>query len=148
MPLPALKLPATIPLNLNIPYITARKNISESASIPEIIWDFINAFETKKTRDKIVNSAQSLFGYTTYDAVQFFETVHLSSRSEAMPVPLMRYRLYQYLIVINHFKNEMFICENKINGLQSEIVLIESLIRSKDVPVFPFHMQEKRNFKP
>ena len=25
----------------------------------------------------------------------------------------MRYRLYQYVIAINHFKDELFICENK-----------------------------------
>ncbi len=53
-------------------------------------------------------------------------------------VPLMRYRLYQYVIAINHFKSEMFICENQIEGLPSDLDVVESLIRSKDVPVFPF----------
>ena len=50
----------------------------------------------------------------------------------------MRYRLYQYVIVINHFKDELFICENKIAGLETELPVVESLIRSKDVPVYPF----------
>ncbi|MGC4034837.1 MAG: anthranilate synthase component I family protein [Chitinophagaceae bacterium] len=50
----------------------------------------------------------------------------------------MRYRLYQYVIVFNHFKDELFICENIVAGLESELPLVESLIRSKDVPVFPF----------
>ena len=47
----------------------------------------------------------------------------------------MRYRLYQYVIAINHFKDEMYLCENVIHGLQSEFEIIESLIKSKDVPV-------------
>ncbi|MEP6465778.1 MAG: anthranilate synthase component I family protein, partial [Parafilimonas sp.] len=51
-------------------------------------------------------------------------------------------RLYQYVIAINHFKDEMFLCENVIHGLQSEFEIIESLIKSKDVPVFPFKIQQ------
>ncbi len=53
-------------------------------------------------------------------------------------IPLIRYRLYQYVIAINHFKNELFICENHIKGIESEAGLIESIIRSKDVPAYPF----------
>jgi anthranilate synthase component 1 len=50
----------------------------------------------------------------------------------------MRYRLYQYVIIINHFKDELYICENHFAGLESRITDVESIIRSKDVPVFPF----------
>jgi anthranilate synthase component 1 len=53
----------------------------------------------------------------------------------------MRYRLYQYVIVINHFKDELYLCENNIAGLDSEVKVVESLIRSKNVPVFPFKTQ-------
>ncbi len=53
-------------------------------------------------------------------------------------IPLMRYRMYQYVIAINHFKDELFFCENVIKGLESDADSIMSLIRSKDVPVFPF----------
>ena len=50
----------------------------------------------------------------------------------------MRYRLYQYVIAINHFKDELFICENKVAGVESELAVLESLIRSKDIPAYPF----------
>jgi anthranilate synthase component I len=50
----------------------------------------------------------------------------------------MRYRLYQYVIAINHFKDELVLCENVINGIESELPAVESLIYSKDVPVYPF----------
>ena len=58
-------------------------------------------------------------------------------------IPLVRYRLYQYVIVINHFKDELFICENHINGIESEIDIVESLIKSKDVPAYPFAVVQK-----
>jgi anthranilate synthase component I len=51
---------------------------------------------------------------------------------------MARYRLYQYVIAINHYKDELLLLENKIAGLQSEIELVTSLINSKDVPVYPF----------
>jgi anthranilate synthase component 1 len=61
----------------------------------------------------------------------------------------MRYRLYQYMIVINHFKDELYICENEIAGLESELPVVESLIKSKDVPVYPFRIEgeESSNLK-
>jgi anthranilate synthase component I len=50
----------------------------------------------------------------------------------------MRYRLYQYVIAINHFKDELYICENQCAGVESDLNAVESLIKSKDVPVYPF----------
>jgi anthranilate synthase component I len=115
-------------------------HITNTAEVPQYLWDFMQRFEINGTVPKPVNLAQGLFGYTTYDAVQFFESLRLNNnkRSTANEIPLMRYRLYQYIIIINHFKDELFICENKVNGLVSELDVVESLIRSKDVPTFPF----------
>jgi len=107
----------------------------------------MNRFDIQPTQQKQVNIAQGLFGYTTYDAVQFFDSIKLTTDSrqqttdngqQTTGIPLMRYRLYQYVIVINHFKDELFICENVIKGIESEVALVESLIKSKDVPTFPF----------
>jgi len=53
----------------------------------------------------------------------------------------MRYRLYQYVIAFNHFKDELFICENRVGEMESERTLLESLIRSRDVPVYPFQVK-------
>jgi anthranilate synthase component 1 len=117
-----------------------RNEISGSKTIPELLFDFMNRFEV--TGDcKEAKYAQGLYGYTTYDAVQFFDDIKLAARGSqlaASSIPLMRYRLYQYVIAINHHKDELFICENKIAGIESELQIVESLIRSKDVPVFPF----------
>ena len=112
------------------------KNVTE---VPKLLWDFMQHFDLKKSESKESRYAQGLFGYTTYDAVQFFDTIKLTPRDAALPViPLMRYRLYQYVIAVNHFKDELFICENLIEGLESEASVVESLIKSKDVPVYPF----------
>ncbi len=132
-------------IEYKLPGVKAEKiSIKKPTDVPNHLWDFMNRFNIQPTEQKQVNIAQGLFGYTTYDAVQFFDSISLSqSKRNDQPsttndIPLMRYRLYQYIIVINHFKDELFVCENVINGINSEIEVVESLIKSKDVPTFPF----------
>jgi anthranilate synthase component 1 len=116
-----------------------RIKLDKNAHVPQLLWDFMQRFEVKEAATEPVNVAQGLFGYTTFDAVQFFDSVNTAEETaKTAEIPLMRYRLYQYVIAINHFKDELFICENHFNGIESEAAVIESLIRSKDVPGFPF----------
>jgi anthranilate synthase component I len=124
--------------------------ITNATSVTEELWRFMQYFSIGDTREMPVNKAQGLFGYTTYDAIQFFETIRFKAQNsltvKAVPeIPLVRYRLYQYVIVINHFKDELFICENHIKGVESEADVVESLIKSKDVPVYPFSSLQKES---
>ncbi len=122
------KLPAQKPERLTV------KNKKE---VPTLLWDFMKRFENVSADCKEAKFSQGLYGYTTYDAVQFFEDVQIN-KTKLNGVGELRYRLYQYVIAINHYKDELFICENVLKGIESEIHLLEGFIRSKDVPVFPF----------
>jgi anthranilate synthase component I len=120
--------------------------IKDLTTVPQLLWDYMQQFDVSKEDLKEAGFAQGLFGYTTYDAVQFFDTIRLGKPNDSkLPasIPLMRYRLYQYVIAINHFKDELFLCENRVQGLESELPLVESLIRSKDLPVYPFTIKGK-----
>lgn len=114
--------------------------ITKDTKVADELWEFMQHFNVIENAKPPVGKAQGLFGYTTYDAIQFFEDIKFTShKSQFTPqIPLIRYRLYQYVIVINHFKDELFICENHINGIESDVEIIESLIKSKDVPAYPF----------
>jgi anthranilate synthase component 1 len=113
--------------------------VKDTALVPGLLWDFMQKFSIDKPAVKEGGFAQGLFGYTSFDAVQFFDTIHLNTaNSNTPPIPLMRYRMYQYVIVFNHFRDELHICENTIAGMESDLAIVESLITSKDVPVFPF----------
>ncbi len=170
-----MEISTTRDIEFKLPGQKPEKVIVEQVNkIPELLWEFMQKFEVKKSEAKEARFAQGLYGYTTYDAVQFFDTIQFTTHDSQIaagstarqglrthnsqltparrslgeggthnsqlptPIPLMRYRLYQYVIAFNHFKDELFICENKIAGIESELTVLESLIRSKDVPVYPF----------
>lgn len=124
------KLPGTDPVKLAL---------DKKMNVPQYLWDYMNKFNVEKLLDSQFQFAQGLFGYTCFDAVSFFDTAIPSQTNEPL-IPLIRYRLYQYVIAFNHFKDELIICENKIPGLAGDLQVIETLIRSKDVPVYPFSL--------
>ncbi|NCT94152.1 MAG: anthranilate synthase component I family protein [Chitinophagaceae bacterium] len=116
--------------------------ITHQAAVPGQLAAFMNRFEVETAADKEARYAQGLFGYTSFDAVQFFDQVSLQPHEPgSTSIPLMRYRLYQYVIACNHYKDELYLCENQIPGLDSELDVVESLIRSRDLPVYPFRTQ-------
>ena len=123
-----IKFPLESPETLNI----------ENEKLTDLLQNFSKVFECSTPQDEIGKSAQGFFGYTSYDAVPFFEDIKLKEISEENKIPLLRYRLYQYVIAINHHNDEMFLIENKIEGLKSEAATIENLIQQKNAPVFPF----------
>ena len=117
--------------------------IGNAAEVPGLLWDFMKRFDVTPAAEKAVKLIQGLFGYTSFDAVQFFDTIKFSPKgNQSTAIPLMRYRLYQYVIAINHFKDELYICENQVKGMPSEVDIVENLIKSKDVPVFPFKSKD------
>ncbi len=116
-----------------------KKKINKPAEVVAELNNYLQRFET--SGECAIKPAQHFFGYTSYDAVQFFDSVSLKdkkTKNTSGSFPLMRYRLYQYVIAINHFKDELYICENKVAGLESELAVLESYINSKDVPLYPF----------
>ncbi|KAA9041283.1 anthranilate synthase component I family protein [Ginsengibacter hankyongi] len=119
--------------------------ITNDTKVADELWKFMQYFAIGELVSLPVSKAQGLFGYITFDAIQFFEEIKFKAlrESEHPQIPLVRYRLYQYVIVINHFKDELFICENHIKGIESEIDIVESLIKSKDVPAYPFAVVQK-----
>lgn len=114
-----------------------RKQLKSKESVLDELQQFLGNFSF--TGQSPLPVVRSLFGYTTFDAVQFFETIEFNKQKpNGSTIPLMRYRFYQYVIAINHFKDELYLCENQVDGLDSEFELIESLIKHKDVPTYSF----------
>src|SRR5271170_2676174 len=47
-----------------------RAAIRDTADTPRLLWEFMQRFEVASAAERPARSAQGLFGYTTFDAVQ------------------------------------------------------------------------------
>jgi anthranilate synthase component 1 len=72
-----------------------------------------------------------LYGYSTYDSVQYFEKIKLQVKEAPSKIPLMQYSFYRFIIAMNHFNDEITLIENVEAGGLSRISEIETLIEAQ-----------------
>lgn len=87
-------------------------------------------------------SAAGLFGYMAYDAVRFFEEIDLKPVDKVIPDIL--YKVYRYVIVVDHFSNELTLFEHATDYASAESHAVgldglEKIIYSNRYSTFPFH---------
>lgn len=106
--------------------------ITDPKSFSKILTDFVKSFNVENDPEMPVNG---VFGYSAFDGVKYFETIKLNNpEKEAYKIPDVRYSLFRYIIAIDHFKNLMYISENKVEGLPSgEIEKIENLLNNLNI---------------
>ena len=78
--------------------------------------------------DNALKSFNGLYGYTTYDSVQYFEKIKFKTKQAASSIPFMQYGFYRFIIAINHFNDEMTLIENVEEGTTTRISEIETII--------------------
>ncbi|WP_299161399.1 anthranilate synthase component I family protein [uncultured Tenacibaculum sp.] len=90
-----------------------------------------------------IKSFNGLYGYTTFDAVQYFETIKLNSKKAPSEIPMLQYSFFRFIIAINHFKNEMILIENIPEGEESRLSEIENLANSQSFAKYQFNFEGK-----
>ncbi len=107
-------------------------------SLVQHIEQFKKSFETEQNDFKF--STNGLFGYLAYDAVQQFEDIAFDHRNTEIPDVI--YKLYRFVIIIDHFKNELYVFEHLVNSEQkNELEDLISLIKRHDIPQFDFELK-------
>ncbi|MDR0428290.1 MAG: anthranilate synthase component I family protein [Dysgonamonadaceae bacterium] len=119
-----------------------------AGNIPQLLNDFIHSFEIKENRN--TTGFNGLFGYTSYDAVQYFEDINPKKPTPpVISVPDMVYIFYRFIIVVNHFKNEMTIVENQIEGDESRLNHISGILNNRNYASYNFSVKgEEQSFTP
>lgn len=87
-----------------------------------------------------------LFGYHSYDAVRYYEEINIRTyEEEDQKIPEMLYQIFRYVVVIDHFKNEMYLFEHSFlkegeqaSDADASLAKVEQLILNRNVPEFPF----------
>jgi anthranilate synthase component 1 len=129
-----------------------KENISLSEQkVTKCITDFTKSFSIEENKQAFTTSG--IFGYTTYDAVRYFEDIQINTfETEYRKIPDMQYHVYKFILVFNHFNNELHIIENYPEGDEykntTSINDIERLLASKQDAIYDFSLadREESNF--
>ncbi len=112
-------------------------DINEEQNLVDSLRAFGNKFETLP--DKFKFSSNGLFGYIQYDTVSYFEDIKLQN-TKPNEVPMLQYSVYQNIIVVDHYKNELHLFENQVEGAEKPEFMeeIEILLNNKNIPAYSF----------
>ncbi|MCF8378105.1 MAG: anthranilate synthase component I family protein [Bacteroidales bacterium] len=108
--------------------------------------DFISSFEIENfespgKRISPDNYRGGLFGYTSYDAIQYFETIKFKDKkNNETRIPQVNYSLYRFVLSFNHFNNQLHLLENITESTSSRYEEVISILADRTVGQFNFQM--------
>lgn len=112
---------------------------SENELVLSKFIEFKSSFnnESSEYPKGVVNG---FFGYISYESIQYFEDIKLSQKeNEEREIPDLNYDLYRFVIVINHYKHQMYLIENSFsNNFSKSEDLKKSLLAKIKNPAFSF----------
>jgi anthranilate synthase component 1 len=115
-------------------------NIDDTVDVTNQIHQFSKQFTSTSNGFKFINNG--LFGYISYDAVRYFESVSVSKKEASLQIPDIYYAVYQNIIAINHFNNEAYIFSHNYNT-ESNIQDIEQLLKARNFASYNFTIDGK-----
>ena len=119
-----------------------KKSIDENCDLLIELKSFMQKFDLKcdiNSNNNFITKA--IFGYQSYSSVEYFEKIEFENFYEGDEIPIMKYRLYENIIVINTFNNEAHVISYNID--KKIISKIISLIKSKKINQFKFKTNSK-----
>ena len=119
-----------------------KKSIDENCDLLIELKSFMQKFDLKcdiNSNNNFITKA--IFGYQSYSSVEYFEKIEFENSYEGDEIPIMKYRLYENIIVINTFNNEAYVISYNID--KKIISKIISLIKSKKINQFKFKTNSK-----
>lgn len=113
-----------------------RRPVRERDDVVKALSEYLSSYRVEGENPTGVNG---FFGYTAYDAVRYFESVNVQAPEGILKaVPDMLYILYRFVIVVNHFKNQVTVVENLSEGEASRLDELLSVLRNNNVAQYGF----------
>ena len=112
------------------------KQITRSYRTEHAVNDFLAHFSVEGKHSHYCG----LYGYTSFNAVRYFEDIPVKDSTEPKnDAPDLLYILYKYLIVFDHFRNEMVLLELLAEGEASRLDEVRKVVLGRDKPTYGFH---------
>lgn len=130
-------------VTMRFPDGTSRdQSVAKKGDAIGYLEEFRSAFHVAEKQTKYISCG--LFGYIAYDAVRYFEDVEIPVNDAGMPDIL--YKLYRYVIVVDHFSNELTLFQISHGDLPEEnngLDKVEQIIFSNRFATYKFTATEE-----
>jgi anthranilate synthase component 1 len=121
--------------------VTEVKPLTDAYSAADALNEFMGSLHIEGAERRRCG----LFGYTAFDAVRYFENIPvMEAHHEESDAPDIFYLLYKYLLVFDHFKNELTIIELLREGEEDHLQEIEMLIENRNYASYNFRVEGER----
>ena len=129
----------------NVSYSTNNipdEEISVNQNFTEILENISDSLKVES--DDKTKGFNGFYGYVAYNAIQYFDTIKLKNhRTDSSEIPSIQFSFFKNIIAINHFKNEMVVIENLVEGETSKLDKLLSQIDSQGFSSMPFSIEGK-----
>ncbi len=122
--------------------------ITDLNTLPDTLDEFLHSFELHEEGSSNRMNTNGLFGYTSFDAVQHFETIKFNNPvNDEYRIPEVNYSLFRFILAIDHFNNQLFLLQNAMTEEEDGYGLVMEILRNRAVGTFSFRpdMEEKSN---
>jgi anthranilate synthase component 1 len=112
--------------------------VTNVQDVPNALKEFTASFEMD--HPGLYPGFNGFFGHTSFDAVQYFDTLEFDAAKRRFDIPDIHYSLYRFVIAFNHFKEEIYVIENIPNGEDSRLEEVERLMNSQKLAIHDFEL--------
>ncbi len=111
--------------------------IGPDNDVIDMLSKYLRSYSIEGPGARLTNG---LLGFTAYDAVRYFDSINIQPReSKFKEIPDIAYILYRFLIIVDHYRNEMTIIENRQSeSTPSGIDNLIAVLRNHCVTQFGF----------
>lgn len=107
-------------------------------NIVDEIKGFMDSFELDS--DSYAEDFNCILGYSTFDAVQYFEDIKFDGEKDQHLTPHLRYDFYRFLFVFDHYHHTLHLIENIPDGEDPQINKIISILNDRQYQSSTFKM--------
>lgn len=116
-----------------------KQTLAQIGPVAEAMRDYLQCFEVEAP--EAFPGINGLFGHVGFEGVQYFDSHEFDPQKRKVDIPEINFYLYRFVVAINHFKNELYILENRLPGQEPQAHRLEALIRSQKIPHHAFHLE-------
>ncbi|MEM9850113.1 MAG: anthranilate synthase component I family protein, partial [Bacteroidota bacterium] len=113
-----------------------QQQLNNPLEVSALFQSFIQQFEVEMPEDRdLING---FFGYSSFDSVQYFDTLEFPDEKRKMDIPDIHYSLYRYVIVTDHPRQIVYVLQNLQAGETADFEQIETLVRKQTFATYQF----------